>query len=123
MDPNSIHIIGDFFHCPQGALEKCRSGEEILADTVKRSGLHAILIKSHQFDPTGYTAVAMLTESHITLHTWPEHGTVLVDVFTCGDPRAAEKAFILLEEHFKPELSEKTIMHRGGSFFPAEPTA
>ena len=40
---------------------------------------------SHKFEPQGVTAVAMLSESHISIHTWPEKGEAAVDIFTCGD--------------------------------------
>ena len=42
-------------------------------------------ISSHKFDPHGVTAIALLAESHISIHTWPENGMAVCDVFTCGD--------------------------------------
>ena len=51
-----------------------------------------LALNSHKFDPQGVTCVAMLAESHISIHTWPENGMAVCDVFTCGDhtdPRAA----------------------------------
>ena len=48
-------------------------------------------LNSHKFQPQGVTCVAMLAESHISIHTWPEVGMAVCDVFTCGDhtsPRA-----------------------------------
>jgi len=51
-----------------------------------------LALNSHKFDPQGVTCVAMLAESHISIHTWPELGMAVCDVFTCGDhtvPRAA----------------------------------
>ena len=42
-------------------------------------------IQSHKFQPQGVTAVALLAESHISIHTWPENGMAICDVFTCGD--------------------------------------
>ena len=115
MKPIAIHIIADFFDCPAATLEACTAGETILAEAVERSGLHAVLIRSHQFEPAGYTAAALLTESHITLHTWPELGAVLTDIFTCGDPAAAERAFAVLQELFQPGRTDKRVMHRGGT--------
>ena len=51
-----------------------------------------LALNSHKFDPQGVTCVAMLAESHISIHTWPENGMAVCDVFTCGDhtnPRSA----------------------------------
>ena len=42
-------------------------------------------LNHHKFDPQGVTAVAMLAESHISIHTWPEKGMAVCDIFTCGD--------------------------------------
>jgi S-adenosylmethionine decarboxylase len=42
-------------------------------------------INSHKFDPQGVTCVAMLAESHISIHTWPELGMAVCDIFTCGE--------------------------------------
>ena len=47
---------------------------------------------THKFEPQGITAVALLSESHISIHTWPEDSSCAVDVYTCGDnarPRLA----------------------------------
>ena len=47
---------------------------------------------THKFEPQGITAVALLSESHISIHTWPEDGSCAVDVYTCGSnarPRLA----------------------------------
>lgn len=42
-------------------------------------------MNSHKFDPQGVTCVAMLAESHISIHTWPENGMAVCDIFTCGE--------------------------------------
>ena len=45
-----------------------------------------------EFDIQGVTAIALLAESHISIHTWPEKGMAVCDVFTCGEhtsPRSA----------------------------------
>ena len=60
-----------------GATRECRS--TLLA------------LNSHKFDPQGVTCVAMLAESHISIHTWPEKGMAVCDAFTCGDHTTPEK--------------------------------
>ena len=39
----------------------------------------------HQFNPQGVSGVVVIAESHITIHTWPEHGYAAVDVFSCSE--------------------------------------
>lgn len=110
--PNSIHIIADFSGCDAGLLEASSKGEEILATTVAESGLTCILIRHHQFEPSGYTAAALLTESHITLHTWPEFKSVQIDIFTCGSHQKARSAYETLKRIFSPEKVAEQILLR-----------
>jgi S-adenosylmethionine decarboxylase len=108
--PNSIHILADFSGCQNNLLTSCLDGEKILLKAINDSGLSSILIKSHQFSPEGYTAAALLTESHISLHTWPEFKSVQIDIFTCGEHEKAEKAYQSLKKSFKPtNISEKIL--------------
>jgi S-adenosylmethionine decarboxylase len=111
--PNSIHIIADFSGCPAELLELRQQGEEILRLTIEKSGLSCVMIRSHQFEPSGYTAAALLTESHITLHTWPEHAAVQIDIFTCGSHDRARAAFSELKTLFRPlKVAEKILFRR-----------
>ncbi len=57
-------------------------------------------ITSHKFDPQGVTAVALLAESHISIHTWPEKLMAVCDVFTCGDRTMPESAMHYMYENF-----------------------
>ena len=47
--------------------------------------MHLLSVDMHQLEPQGVSVVAAISESHLTIHTWPEHGTALIDLFTCGD--------------------------------------
>ncbi|MDN5278291.1 MAG: S-adenosylmethionine decarboxylase [Clostridiales bacterium] len=111
--PNSIHIIADFSVCPVELLKSGEKGGQILEQTVQESGLNCILVRYHQFSPDGYTAAALLTESHITLHSWPEHCSVQIDIFTCGNHEKARKAYEVLKTIFKPgKISEKVLLRK-----------
>ena len=55
----------------------------------KQRSMHKI---HHRFEPQGVTGLALLAESHISIHTWPESGYAAVDVFTCGDHTMPENA-------------------------------
>jgi S-adenosylmethionine decarboxylase len=108
---NSIHIIADFFNCPIDLLNNGVDGEKVLARTVKESGLSCILIRYHQFEPAGYTAAALLAESHMTIHTWPEHNSAQIDIFTCGSHERAEKAYEVLKRILEPQkISQKILL-------------
>lgn len=49
------------------------------------SGATVLKTESHKFSPQGVTAFCLLSESHISIHTWPEDGRAAIDMFTCGD--------------------------------------
>nr|WP_236251050.1 adenosylmethionine decarboxylase [Jeongeupia sp. HS-3] len=60
----------------------------------------------------GVTGVLLLMESHISIHTWPEHGFAAVDVFMCGDAKP-ERALASLEAHFAPRSCVRHDTPRG----------
>jgi S-adenosylmethionine decarboxylase proenzyme len=55
------------------------------ADALRAAGATVLRFVVQEFEPQGVSVLAVLAESHASLHTWPERRTVLVDVFTCGD--------------------------------------
>ena len=58
---------------------------------------------SNKFEPQGVTAIALLAESHISIHTWPESSYSAVDIFTCGQNMLPELASLYLIEALKAE--------------------
>jgi len=59
--------------------------ETALRDATEAAGATLLDIRLHRFAPQGVTGVALLAESHITVHTWPELGFAAFDAFMCGD--------------------------------------
>lgn len=60
---------------------------EAITIASKKAGMTVINGSSHKFSPQGATAIVLLAESHVSIHTWPEHGYAAIDVYTCGkDP-------------------------------------
>ncbi|MBI4851058.1 MAG: adenosylmethionine decarboxylase [Acidobacteria bacterium] len=106
-----VHIILDL----QGYQQKVDDQEQIeitLRQIVDKAGLTPLFIYFHQFNPQGFTATAILSESHINLHSWPEYNYLALDIFTCGN---REKAFLvekLLIEYFKPEQVKRQVLER-----------
>ncbi|MBF0408133.1 MAG: adenosylmethionine decarboxylase [Candidatus Riflebacteria bacterium] len=109
----SLHILADFYKCDRNALLKQDSGLLILEHAIRESGLGKICTKTHQFEPFGYTAFALLAESHIAVHTWPESEMALIDIFACGAPEKAEKAYQTLVTFFSPEKICRKEIKRG----------
>lgn len=87
--------------------------EKALRDCVDASGATLLHIHLHEFTPNGgVSGVAVLAESHISVHTWPESGFAAFDVFMCGscDPN---RAVPVLKRAFGPERVELMEQMRG----------
>ena len=92
MSPLGSHFILEMYDCPPGRLDDAACVLEALRTAAKRARSTLLAENHHCFEPQGVTAVALLAESHISVHTWPELGYAAADVFTCGahtDPKAA----------------------------------
>ncbi len=71
-------------------------------------------VVSERFAPQGVTAVAVLAESHASVHTWPEHAMAFVDVFTCGGDADPVQAVKLLAESLGAGRTSWSVLDRGG---------
>jgi len=107
-----IHIIADFLGVDPRKIARVEDLRAILDRVVSKSGLHVVSSIFHQFEPHGVSAAYILSESHLSVHTWPEHGYVALDIFTCGSDECAIKAFDLLVEELEPKVIEKKIVRR-----------
>jgi S-adenosylmethionine decarboxylase len=96
---------------------KVLDNEELFLETFKKAVEEAKMtllnLSSHQFKPFGVTALALLSESHMSIHTYPELGYAAADVFTCGDEGDPFKAMEVLIETLKPERRNIIYIPRG----------
>ena len=79
------HFILNLYECPYNLLNDKQLIMMILYNAVKEVKANLINLAAYEFKPHGVTCFAMLSESHISIHTWPEKGQAAVDIFTCGD--------------------------------------
>ena len=79
------HILFTLKGCPYDLLDDEPHIRDVLREAAELSQSQLLAISSAKFDPQGVTAVALLADSHISIHTWPENGEAVCDVFTCGD--------------------------------------
>jgi S-adenosylmethionine decarboxylase len=93
-----IHLLCELWECEQAALNRRRYLVRALAQAVRAAGGTLLGIKSHAFKPHGVSAVALLGESHMSIHTWPELGYAAVDIFTCGPSMDPYRGLQLLKE-------------------------
>lgn len=115
------HVIAEFWNCENGQSEQGLA--QAIEDAVRRARATLLDLQVRRFYPQGYSAVALLAESHLSLHAWPEFGYVALDVFTCGeaDPQLIMQ---LLEAHFRPRETAYIKIPRGRiRASPAQPSS
>ena len=78
------HLIVEMWGVDPALLDDEGKLREVLIESAKRAGGRVIGVLFHKFEPQGVTGVVAIAESHISIHTWPEHGYAAMDIFTCG---------------------------------------
>jgi S-adenosylmethionine decarboxylase len=106
------HLIASYCGCDQEALTDLDSLVSAMHHAVASAG--AIILKSveHVFPPYGLTMVILLSESHASIHTYPEYGACFVDLFTCGNNCSAEKFDVALREYLNPKEVNARLLVR-----------
>lgn len=113
------HVIADFFGAQH--LYDCAPAEAILRNAAEQAKATVLEVKLHDFgDRQGFTGVALLAESHISIHTWPEHGYAALDIFMCGDADPM-LSLEVLKAYFQPEHDDVQIFNRGKLVQPIAP--
>lgn len=79
------HVISELWGCDFDKLNDMEKIEQIFADAALKSGAEIREVAFHKFAPQGVSGVVIISESHLTIHTFPEHGYASIDVYTCGD--------------------------------------
>ena len=108
-----MHLLIDLWGCEN--LDDPDFIENALSEAARAAGATILHAHTHHFSPYGgVTGVLVLSESHISIHTWPEKGYAAIDVFMCGacDPREALPA---LKRAFQPESVSLGTERRGAS--------
>lgn len=107
------HCILEMYDCPAEILDDLELIEAALRDAAKVSKSTLLSATAHRFEPQGVTALGLLAESHISIHTWPELGYAAADVFTCGEQCLPEAACQHLASALHADRYDLRIMERG----------
>lgn len=104
------HILLEINNCPETLLIEQETLQNALVEAAGAAGATVVKPVFHQFSPHGLSGVVVIAESHIAVHTWPEHGYAAVDIFTCGDPDVAARIQTEIERRFAPaQVSSRTL--------------
>ena len=100
-----VQLLVDLYGC-----EVDLDDDAFLLSTLERGAeaVRARVVKkiTHRFSPQGVSIILILAETHISIHTWPEHRYAAVDIFICGEGKDPKVAWEAIREGMKPESFE-----------------
>lgn len=85
MDTMGRHVIAELWGCNVEKLNDMNYIERVFVDAALEAGAEIREVAFHKFAPHGVSGVVIISESHLTIHSFPEHGYASIDVYTCGD--------------------------------------
>lgn len=108
-----VHFLLDFAGCKQGILDSENEIATLLQKTATAANVTILNLYTHKFSPQGVSGAAVIAESHISIHTWPDKDYVALDIFTCGDIALPQKAVEYLTAALEPKVSQIRELSRG----------
>lgn len=121
-----LHLTADLHQC-RCAPQRLTDGPLLVQhclQAVRAAGLQPVAQLSHAFAATaqaagGVTATILLAESHVCVHTWPEHRAVTLDVYVCNfaanHSAQAQTLMAALVQHFDPQDTVQHALQRGAA--------
>ena len=113
MDTMGRHVIAELWHCNKEKLNNASSLEILFVNAALKAGAEVREATFHKFAPHGVSGVVIISESHLTIHSFPEHGYASIDVFTCGDTINPHTASEWIASELEAERSEIIELPRG----------
>ncbi|MHC6179873.1 adenosylmethionine decarboxylase [Clostridium sp. JNZ X4-2] len=107
------HILAEIYGCDAEILDNKEFIERTMVDSALKAGAEVREVAFHKFSPQGVSGVVIISESHLTIHTWPELGYAAVDIFTCGDRINPWDACNYMTERFNAKNMTATEIKRG----------
>jgi S-adenosylmethionine decarboxylase len=108
-----IQIVAELYDCARSRLGDVAYVESAMVSAAQLAGATIVTRTFHQFSPYGVSGAVIIAESHLAIHTWPEHGYAAVDLFTCGDTVSATTAVQHLREAFAARQISTMEIRRG----------
>ncbi|MBS1986907.1 adenosylmethionine decarboxylase [Candidatus Dependentiae bacterium] len=106
------HFVASYKACDQTALLDIPHLRQAMLKAAEASGAQVLNYQSHEFPGGGFTMVIMLSESHASIHTYPEFGACFVDLFTCGTTCSSSNFDRSLRAYLKPEYVDGQLIER-----------
>ena len=107
------HLLLELYDCSSEVLNSLESVKTAMVEAAKRAEATIIDVVFHEFNPFGISGVVVIAESHLSIHTWPEHRYAAVDIFSCGDALKPAEAATYLVEQFGANRASCVDVRRG----------
>jgi len=111
--PDGVHYLIEFFGCDKKQLDSIVFWKRLLLGATAGLDVRVLNRHFHRFNPHGITGYLLLSASHISIHTWPEHAYAACDVFTCSGKDEATDIVQYLEACIHHETIRKRKVRRG----------
>lgn len=109
------HFLVSYCECDMEALSDVDALAAAMQNAVESCGATVLSSSQWVFPPNGLTMVFLLSESHASIHTYPEHGACFVDLFTCGEKCSSEQFDQIMRSYLKPKkVSERMLIRNEG---------
>jgi len=113
MDTYSRHCILELWECNRELLNDIKFVERMMTDAALQAGAEVREVTFHQFAPQGVSGVVIVSESHLAIHTFPEHGYASIDVFTSGKRIDPKKAASIIAQKLEANRIYEMNVERG----------
>ena len=111
--PVGVHLLINVYDVPQPELlTYLTRGRPIMEELIQELDLHVVAQTGHQFSPIGYTYAYVLSESHFTIHTYPEYRSCYLDLFCCNPQFDPVHAIERIKQKFQTEHVRSQIIRR-----------
>lgn len=121
-DPLGEHYIIELRKCRDGILDNLANIRTALRNAAEVAGATIVNDCFHKFSPQGVSGVVVIAESHLSIHTWPEHGYAALDLFTCKLDMSMDACLDYLRKTFQPEDMQVKRIERGLNVTAEVPT-
>ena len=111
--PVGVHLLINVYDVPHPELlTYLTRGRPIMEELIQELDLHVVAQTGHQFSPIGYTYAYVLSESHFTIHTYPEYRSCYLDLFCCNSQFDPLYAIERIKQKFQTEHVRSQIIRR-----------
>ena len=107
------HIVAEMSLCDPEILTDLEGVQKAMVEAAEVANAEVREIVFHRFIPHGVSAVVVIAESHLSIHTWPEIGYAAVDIYTCGSHTDPMVALQYLSQQFQCKRMTTTTISRG----------